>query len=119
MAHFAKLDDDNIVTDVYKVANETLDSSNEEASGIEFLTGWSGGYTNWKQCSYNANFRKRYPAIGDKYDSVRDAFITPQPYPSWSLDDDGDWIAPLPYPSDGLIYVWNEETQDWEAANFN
>ncbi len=59
MAHFAKLDDNNIVLEVHVVNNEVLDSNNEEASGIEFLTEWSGGYSNWKQTSYNGNFRKK------------------------------------------------------------
>lgn len=78
MAHFAKLDENNIVLEVNVVANEALDASNEEASGIAFLTEWSGGYSNWKQTSYNGNFRKNYAGIGYSYDSSRDAFIPPK-----------------------------------------
>lgn len=112
MAHFAQLDDNGIVLAVYPVANDALDPLDEEASGIAFLVEWSEGYANWKQCSYNGNFRKRYPAIGDRYDSVRDVFIIPQPYPSWSLDEHGDWISPKPKP-EGNSWVWNEAEQEW------
>ncbi len=78
MAHFAKLDENNIVLEVNVVNNDALDASNEEASGIAFLTEWSGGYSNWKQTSYNGTFRKHYAGIGYTYDSIRDAFISPK-----------------------------------------
>jgi hypothetical protein len=78
MAHFAKLDENNNVIEVHVVANSALDSLNEETSGIVFLTNWSGGYTNWKQTSYNANFRKNYAGIGYIFDPIRDAFIPPK-----------------------------------------
>ena len=77
MAHFAKLDESNNVIEVVTVANASLDSSNEEASGIAFLTEWSGGYTNWKQTSYNGQFRYNFAGIGYIYDSIDDAFIAP------------------------------------------
>jgi len=70
MAHFAKLDNDNKVIEIHLVANATLDSNNEEESGIEFLTQWSNGYTNWVQTSYNATFRGKYATIGDKWDGT-------------------------------------------------
>ena len=79
MAHFAKLDDNNIVIDVNAVNNVSLDAKNEEGSGIAFLTQWSGGYTNWKQTSYSGAFRYNYAGIGYTYDPVDDAFIAPMP----------------------------------------
>jgi hypothetical protein len=115
MAHFVKLDDNNIVLEVNVVANAALDSNNEEASGIAFLTEWSGGYSNWKQTSYNNNIRKQYPGIGYSYDPVADVFIAPQPYPSWSLDENYDWQAPTPMPTEGRWY-WDEATLSWVEA---
>ena len=112
MAHFAKLDDNNNVLDIHCVANAVLDLSNEESSGIAFLTEWSGGYTNWKQTSYNGNFRKQYAGIGYSYDPVADVFIAPQPYSSWSLDENHDWQPPTPKPTDGF-WRWDEETLSW------
>ncbi len=116
MAHFAKLDKNNLVIAVNVVDNAALDSNNEEASGIAFLTEWSGGYTNWKQTSYNHKFRKQYAGIGYSYDSVADVFIAPQPYPSWSLDADYNWQAPTPRPTEGRWY-WDEATLSWIEAN--
>lgn len=117
MAHFAKLDENNIVLEVYTVSNEALDSNNEEYSGIQFLTEWSGGYENWKQTSYNASFRKKYAGIGDTYDSYRDAFIEPKPYDSWELNEiTCKWEAPIPYPEDGNVYFWNESNQVWDEV---
>ena len=114
MAHFAKLDENNIVLEVHIVANAALDANNEEESGIAFLTDWSGGYTNWKQTSYNGNIRKRYAGVGYFYDENLDAFITPKPYDSWILDEIScDWEAPIPYPNDGQHYYWNEENLQW------
>jgi hypothetical protein len=78
MAHFAKLDDNNIVIEVNVVDNNVL-TTDEETSGIAFLTQWSGGYTNWKQTSYNNNIRYNYAGIGYTYDEVADAFIAPKP----------------------------------------
>jgi len=80
MGHFAKLDDANVVTDVIVVSNETLSNlpfPESEAVGVAFLTEWSGGYTNWKQTSYNANFRKNYAGIGYTYDPILDEFVPP------------------------------------------
>jgi len=122
MAHFAKLDETNTVLEIICVSNEELldDSGNEsEAKGIAFLTSWSGGYTNWKQTSYNHNFRKRYAVIGGSYDAQRDAFINPKPFASWVLDEDTwDWQAPTPYPNNSRAYNWNEETASWVLAPF-
>jgi hypothetical protein len=116
MAHFAKLDSNNIVLEVNVVNNEVLDPSNEEDSGIAFLTEWSGGYSNWKQTSYNGTIRKNYCGIGFTYDPVRDAFIAPKPFDSWSLNEETClWEAPVAMPADSnyKYYVWNEENQTW------
>lgn len=88
MAHFAKLDGSNIVLEVNVVNNEDLDLSNEEASGIAFLTKWSGGYSNWKQTSYNGSIRKNYAGVGMLYDSVRDAFIPIKCHDEATLNED-------------------------------
>lgn len=121
MAHFAKLDDNNIVIDVNVVNNDVVNNlpfPESEPIGIDFLTQWSGGYTNWKQTSYNNNFRKRYAGIGYTYDTSLDAFIAPQPYPSWTLDPvTTNWVAPVPYPTDGKDYTWNESTQSWDLVD--
>lgn len=87
MAHFAKLDENNIVLEVNVVNNDVLDMSNEEASGIAFLTEWSGGYSNWKQTSYNGNFRKNYAGISFTYDTARDAFIPPKCHDEATLNE--------------------------------
>jgi len=100
MAHFAKLDENNIVLEVNVVNNDVLDPNNEEASGIAFLTEWSGGYTNWKQTSYNATFRKNYAGIGYVYDETLNAFISPKP----AFDETITWVL-------------NEETCQWEDPN--
>lgn len=88
MANFAKLDENNIVLEVNVVSNDALDASNEEASGIAFLTEWSGGHSNWKQTSYNKNIRKNYAGIGYLYDLVRDAFIAPKCHDEATLNED-------------------------------
>ena len=117
MGNFTKLNAQNIVIDVNAVNDETLGNlpfPESEPVGIAFLTEWSGGYTNWKQTSYNANFRKNYAGIGYTYDAVLDAFIPPKPYPSWLLDTETcQWQPPTPYPSDGNLYTWDEETLSW------
>ena len=103
--------------EVNVVGNEIINDlpfPESEALGLAFLTEWSGGYTNWKQTSYNANFRKNYAGIGYTYDSVLDAFIASKPYPSWLLNTETcQWQAPIPYPTDGKRYYWNEDTQSW------
>lgn len=117
MAHFAKLNSDNIVIDINVINNAEIDNlpfPDSEPVGIAFLTEWSGGYTNWKQTSYNASFRKNYAGIGYAYDDIIDAFIAPKPYPSWLLNTDtGQWEAPVPYPNDGKTYIWDEATLSW------
>jgi hypothetical protein len=116
MAHFAKLDENNVVLEVNVVNNDVLDPSNEEASGIAFLTEWSGGYSNWKQTSYNATFRKHYAGPGWFYDLRLDAFIAPKPYDSWILNEETcQWQAPIACPADQLMYEWNENNLNWQA----
>jgi hypothetical protein len=117
MAHFAKLDDNNVVLEANVVSNDTLDNlpyPQSEAKGIVFLANWSGGYTNWKQTSYNASFRKNFAGVGFTYDAVLDAFVPPKPFPSWLLNTvTCQWQAPVPYPTDGKMYSWDEKTQSW------
>ena len=94
MAHFAKLDENNIVLNVIVVNNDVLDSLNEEQSGIEFLTNLFG-YSNWKQTSYNNNFRIRFAGIGGKYDPVKDIFIDPKPADNAIFDSEtSTWSIP-------------------------
>lgn len=117
MAHFAKLNENNMVLEVHVVDNDCLLDANgveQESIGIEFLVNWSGGYTNWKQTSYNGNFRKNYAGIGYAYDAGRDAFIAPQPFASWVLDENTcRWDAPIARPDDGKEYFWDEDTMSW------
>lgn len=114
MAHFAKLDDNNVVIEVIVVNNDVLDPNDEEASGIAFLTEWSGGYSNWKQTSYNGSFRKNYAGKGFTYDESRDAFIPFKPFSSWILDENTcKWEAPIPRPDDINWFFWDEKNQEW------
>ena len=117
MAHFAELDENNIVTRVIVVHNnELLDGETEsEAKGVEFCSKLCG-HTNWVQTSYNNNMRKQFAGVGYTYDSDSDVFVAPQPYPSWSLDDNSDWQAPTPMPEDDNEYSWNEDTQSWDLV---
>ena len=117
MAHFAKLDENNVVIAVNVVNDDTLDPLDQETSGIEFLTQWSDGYSNWKQTSYNNNIRKQYAAIGYTYDPIADVFISFQPFASWSLDENFDWQAPTPRPTEGFWY-WDEPTLTWVESTF-
>ena len=121
MGYFAKLNDSNIVIDMAGVDNAVMDNlpfPESEPLGIAFLTEWSGGYTNWKQTSYNKSFRKNYAGIGFTYDQNLDAFIPEKPYPSWLLNTNTcQWQAPVPYPNDQKPYIWDEATQSWVQVN--
>ena len=114
MAHFAEIEN-NLVTQVIVVDNNDIldEQGNElESIGTQFCADLLGG--TWVQTSYNGNIRKNYASIGDTYDSTRDAFISPSPYPSWVLDEDTCiYGAPLPYPEDDLMYSWDEDTVQW------
>ncbi len=117
MAYFAKLDENNVVLEVHVVHNNELlvDGVESEAKGVEFLVNWSGGYTLWKQTSFNARIRKNAAGVGYTYDPDRDAFIPPKPYPSWVLDEQTcQWNPPIQYPSDGNRYEWDEQTTSWK-----
>lgn len=121
MAHFAELDNNNFVTRVVVVHNnELLDNGQEkEEKGIAFLHSLFG-HNRWKQTSYNKTIRKNYAGVGFYYDSVKDAFIPPQPYASWILDDQlCDWKPPIPYPQDTKFYFWDETKQDWVRPTNN
>ena len=112
MAHFAKLGTGDIVERVEVVSN---DIATTEQAGVDFLNNFYGTNDVWKQTSYNGNIRKNYAGIGYKYDEVRDAFIAPKPYASWTLNETTcQWECPEPYPDDGEMYTWNEETLSWD-----
>jgi hypothetical protein len=118
MAHFAELDANNVVLRVIVVDNKDTADANgveKEHIGAAFCERLFGG--NWKQTSYNGSIRKHYAGIGYTYNSVRDAFIPPQPYPSWTLDDDANWQPPVAMPTDGGRYSWDEANQAWEAQD--
>lgn len=117
MAHFTKLDSNNIVTDVLVIDNSILlkaDGNESELKGKQYLNSVFGTAT-WKQTSYNASFRKNYAGVGYTYDSVRDAFIPPKQFDSFILNETTcKYEAPIPYPTDGQIYEWNEDNQTWD-----
>jgi hypothetical protein len=115
MAHFAQLDENNVVTQVVVINNnELLDNGVErEEKGVDFCKSVFGPDTVWKQTSYNKFFRKNYAAIGYTYRSDIDAFVAPKPFASWSLDAEAQWQPPVPMPINGLAYKWNEANQSW------
>jgi len=125
MAHFARLDENNVVTQVIVVANEdTTDTNGVEVEeiGVAFCKKLLGAETNWKQTSYNNNFRVRYAGIGYSYNAELNAFIPPSPFPSWVLvEETADWVSPLgaaPTLTEEQItsrsfYRWNEEELEW------
>ena len=114
MAHFAQLNQNNIVLQVIVVNNsELVDDIGQESElkGISFCVSLFGG--NWVQTSYNAKFRKNYAGIGYTYDQARDAFIPPQPFSSWTLDEQTcRWNPPIPRPDDG-VWVWDDQAGAW------
>ena len=119
MSHFAEINSDNIVQRVLVIEQETVN------------TGAWGASSNWIQTSYNTRggvhyapdsntpdggvaLRKNYAGVGYTYDATRDAFIPPQPFASWTLDDDTcQWNPPTPYPDDDKMYSWDEDTTSW------
>ena len=119
MAHFAELDNNNAVLRVIVVGNRdtsTPDGTEVESIGVAFCQRLFGG--NWKQTSYNGNLRTRYAGIGYTYNETLDAFIPQQPFPSWVLSPKTlDWEAPVPMPTDGEMYSWNETTQSWDLVD--
>ena len=114
MAHFAQINENNIVTQVIVVDNKDTADANgveKEYIGAAFCERLFGG--TWKQTSYNGNIRKNYAGIGYTYNADIDAFVAPQPYPSWVLDANAQWQAPVPMPEDGKMYAWDEAAQAW------
>lgn len=110
MAHFVQIVDGVVVNGIVVHNNELLvDGVENEAKGREFCNKLLGG--EWIQTSYNNNFRKQYAGIGWTYDADADQFVSPQPYPSWSLDSNNDWQAPTPKPNGD--YFWNEQQLNW------
>lgn len=116
MAHFAQLDENNKVIRVIVVGNEftTNDAGIEiEQLGIDFCKKLTGNDTTWIQTSYNHNFRKNFAGPGHTYDPVLDAFIPEKMHESWVLNDRCSWIPPIPYPTDGKDYYWDETVISW------
>jgi len=116
MAHYAFLDENNIVTEVIVGVDET-----ELIEGLDTET-WYGNFRgqSCKRTSYIGNIRKNYAGIGYTYDEARDAFIPPKPFESWLLNEETcNWEAPTPMPTDGLRYQWVEDDLNWQAITFN
>lgn len=128
MAHFAELDQDSKVLRIIVIANSVLlvDNIENEEKGILFCKSLFGENTKWVQTSYNNSFRKEFASVGFTYDVIKDKFLRPQPYPSWSLDKNDDWQAPIPCPETYTLglknendepikdpYYWNESTLSW------
>ena len=121
MAHFCKLDENNVVTEVHVVANRDTSDANgveKEYIGQAFLEKLFGG--TWKQTSYNGNIRKNYAGIGYTYREDIDAFVPPKPFASWLLNEEtAQWEAPTPMPEDAgtgeppKMYSWDEATTSW------
>jgi hypothetical protein len=115
MAHYAFLDQNNVVTEVITGIDE-----NELIEGLDPEI-WYAEFRGQvcKRTSYNGNIRKNYAGIGFTYDEQLDAFIPPKPFNSWTLDENTcQWVAPIAYPTDGFTYVWNENRGEWEIANY-
>ena len=113
MAHYAFLNEDNIVTEVIVGRNE-----DEIVNGV---SDWETHYGNirgqvCKRTSYNNKIRKQFAGIGFSFDETADVFIAPKPFESWSLDANYDWQAPIEYPADGKQYLWDETNQAWVLA---
>jgi hypothetical protein len=110
MAHYAFLDDNNIVTEVITGIDET-----ELIEGLDTET-WYGNFRGQKcvRTSYSSSIRFNYAGVGYTYDPINDAFIAPSPYPSWVLNNDYKWQAPIPRP-EGPYWRWNEEEQKWDS----
>ena len=120
MAHFAQLDENNVVTQVIVVSNDNTKDTNGvevEEIGIAFCKKLFGDDTNWKQTSYNQKFRNIYAGPGSLYLEDLDVFVPAQPYPSWNLNRETlEWIPPIPYPEnyDCLVDEWDEDLQKWD-----
>lgn len=118
MAHFAQIDENNVVVQVLVVSDA------DEHRGQEFLANDLGLGGTWKKTSYNTHggvhalggtpYRKNYAGVGYTFDAARDAFIPPKPFNSWVLNETSClWEAPVAYPTDGKMYTWNEASTSW------
>jgi hypothetical protein len=114
MAHFAQLDDQGIVLQVIVISNDDAPDPfpESEAIGQAFIASL-GLPGEWRQTSYHGNFRAHYAGIGFTFDAEHDVFIPPQPFPSWTLNNEWNWQPPVPYPDDGKTYIWDEATLSW------
>jgi hypothetical protein len=110
MAHWAEINNNNKVLRVLVCDNN--DPNGDE--GYQWLIDNLGG--TWIQTSYNNNVRKQFAGIGYTYDAVNDVFVAPQPYPSWSLDNNFDWQPPTPMPTEGM-WIWDEDNLSWTEVN--
>lgn len=114
MAHFAEIDENNVVLRVLVTDNN--DPNGDE--GYQWLIDNLGG--TWVKTSYNGNIRKNYAGIGYTYDESIDAFVPPQTFPSWELNlETALWEAPVAYPADGQDYMWNEDTLSWDLVELS
>lgn len=107
MAHFACLNDEDAVIRVIVIPDS------QEERGEEYITNDLGLQGRWIQCSYNGSIRKRYPGKGYTYDSLNDVFIEPKPSPSWILDQNFEWQAPVPKPETDRHWFWDEDSFEW------
>ena len=125
MAHYVVLDSNNIVVDGFVGRNEGEDGVDWEQYYSAKRTSYNtrGGVhynpdTNEPSVDQSKAFRKNYAGLGYTYDEARDAFIPPKPFPSWTLNESTClWNAPVPYPDDNQMYLWNEETQQWDVVD--
>tara|TARA_Y100001937_G_C7111172_1_gene327691 strand:- start:430 stop:807 length:378 start_codon:yes stop_codon:yes gene_type:complete len=121
MAHFAEINENNIVKQVIVIHNNVLlesDNTESEIKGIDFCESLYG-HRNWVQTSYNGNMRYNYAGIGYTWDPENNAFYAPQPFASWSLNENYKWEAPEPYPEDASAekrYEWDEDNLTWKVV---
>ena len=124
MAHFAELNNSNIVLQVIVISNEDVNANGGDQSAqaenfVASIVPHQNGGNEWKQTSYNDKFRKQYAGIGMTYDATKDKFLHPKPFASWALDDNDDWQAPVPFPtvteidSNIVLIFWDEDNQKW------
>lgn len=113
MAHYAFLDENNIVTEVITGRNE-----DEVVDGVSDWETYYGEFRGQRcvRTSYNSNIRKQYAGVGYSYDELADVFICPNPFPSWTLNSDHNWEAPTPRPEDENMYIWDEENLAWKMV---
>jgi len=124
MAHFAELDSNNVVKRVVVVGNDVetaagpLGTNDMHVDGETWCVNFFKG-GNWKQTSYNNNFRKQYCGKGYTFDSAKNKFISPQPFDSWALDENDDWQSPVTFPTDTTDknIRWDEDNQKWTATD--